>query len=439
MTGTKTLCAGFVLALGMASTSWLCGQDFLHEPRPLAPGVLEVVEPFLDARDSYSVPMRMPDLAAEAYQGYYTPQSQTLHGQTRHVILFRNVWQVEFATTGLRQIQLAYRRPDGSTENRHYWYLVYRLRDSGKSLSYEDVSKEGAFEYIRKELRFDVSKTDRALGPGKVLPAFTLEGWVTDADGARTLVSYRDQYLPEVVREIQRVEDPNIRLYDQQEISTTEIPLAETGSSPGVWGAAVWEGVDPRVNYVSVFVKGLTNAWQIDPASRGAATMAETRILHKTLQLNFWRPGDEVLQHRDDVHYGIPLVDEPAEQIEICRRYRLPGPVLRVMAQDDLTQQEVFLTEVDGEVDLADLNSPLVAQLDQGEVPESLAAALADFGIEIPAGGLQTDIPGRWWTFKIDVDGVQKTCRIRLQPQFWEKDGDGIRFIRSLENFWIYR
>ncbi len=439
MTGTKTLCAGLALALGLASSGWLGGQDFLHEPRPLAPGVLEVIEPVLDARDSYSIPMRLPDLTAEAYEGNFTPQSQTLHGQTRHVILFRNVWQVEFATTGLRQIKLAYRRPDGSTENRHYWYLVYRLRDPGKSLSYEDVSKQAAFEYISKELRFDVSKTDRSLGPGSVLPGFSLEGWVTDPDGARTLVSYRDQYLPEVVGQIQRIEDPNIRLYNQQEISTKEIPLAETESAPGLWGAAVWEGVDPRVNYVSVFVSGLTNAWQIDPASRDAATMAETRVVHKTLQLNFWRPGDEVLQHRDEVRYGIPLVDEPAEQIEICRRYRLPGPVLRVFAQDDLTLQEVFLTEVDGQVDLADLNSPLVAQLDQGEVPESLAAALTDFGIEIPAGGLQAEIPGRWWSFKTENEGVQKSYRIRMQPQFWEKDGDGIRFIRSLENFWVYR
>jgi hypothetical protein len=107
--------------------------------------------------------------------------------------------------------------------------------------------------------------------------------------------------------------------------------------------------------------------------------------------------------------------------------------------EDALTQQEVFLTEVDGEVDLASLDSPLVAQLDKGEVPESLAAALSDLGIEVPAGGLEVLVPGRWWNFRVERDGVQQAFRVRMQPQFWEKEGDGIRFIRSLDHFWIYR
>jgi|GEM_PF-802284 len=430
--------AAMVLFTAFASLS--LGQDFLREPRLLAPGVLKLVPAELDVRDTYTLPMELPDLIAESYQGNFVSASQTLLGQSQNVILFRDMWQVEFATTGLRQIKLRFARPDGSTLDRHYWYMVYRIRDMGKSLSYTDVNAPGAFEYIKKELQFDAAKTDRSIGPQRFLPRFTLEGWAQDRNKNFQLKTWRDIYSPEITKQIQRLEDPNIKLYNQQEMSELSIPLAETDASPGIWSVAIWEDVDPAVDYVSVFVNGLTNAWQIDPASRHAKTIGEVHLLHKTLQMNFWRPGDEVLQERDLIHYGIPLVDNPDEQIEICRRYRLPGPVLNVYYRSEGMTEDAILTGVDGEVNLDDFTSPLVVELDTLKMPAALVEALAARGVAVDDGtALTAEVAGKWWKFSAETPTGPASFKILLEPQFWEKSGEGIRFIGTLEHFWIYR
>ncbi len=430
----------FWITLLSVSGGIAVAQDFLREPKPLAPGVLMVVPAELDVRDSFTLPMKLPDISPETYQGYITPTSRTLLGQTTNVVLFRDVWQLEFATTGLRQIKLRYRMPDGQTMDRHFWYMVYRVRDFGKSISYEDVDEtsQNAFEFIRKELQQDAAKTNPALRADKFMPRFTLEGWTEDNEGNAELKTWRDQYLPEVARQIQKVEDPNVRLYDQQEMVSVEIPLAENDTDPGVWGVAIWEGVDPTLDYVSVFVRGLTNAWRIDPASRYNTKADDISILHKTLQMNFWRPGDSVVQERDMVQYGIPLVDDPAEQVLICRRYRLPGPELNVYLKND-AGQSIFVCGVDGEVSLADFTSPLVTELNGGAVPEALVQCMAAAGLTADGAAVKTEVNGLWWTLEAaGADGPQQLM-IRLQPKFWEKKDDGIRFIGTLENFWIYR
>lgn len=433
-----------LLALAV-SVSAARAQDFLNEPRVLAPGVLQVIAPELDARDSFSLPMTLPNLSAESYQGNFTPNSQTLRGQATSVILFRDIWQLEFATTGLRQVRMTYRASDGTLIDRHYWYLVYRIRDFGKSLSYEDVTQQASFEYVRKEIRQDAAKSDRTMGPGKFLPRFSLEGWAENRDGNFELKTWRDAWLPEVTREIQKLEDPNVRLYDQQEISSIEIPLAENETSPGLWGVAIWEDVDPTLDYVSVFVRGLTNAWRIDPSSLGpdgqsAADLKDVRLHHKTLQLNFWRPGDEVAQQRDDISYGIPLVDDPAEQVLICRRYRLPGPVLNVYYRNPKANQDVLLTSVDGQVSLGDFTSPLVTGLNGKTLPADLATAVSQMGLPVAAdAAVAVEVENRWWSIQVAGPEGPLDLNIRLEPLFWEKKDDGIRFIGTLENFWIYR
>ena len=41
----------------------------------------------------------------------------------------------------------------------------------------------------------------------------------------------------------------------------------------------------------------------------------------KTLQLNFWRPGDVVYEHEEEIRYGVPAVSDPAEQAKILTKY----------------------------------------------------------------------------------------------------------------------
>jgi len=60
---------------------------------------------------------------------------------------------------------------------------------------------------------------------------------------------------------------------------------------------AIWEGVDPRIDYFSIYVQGLTNAirWRPRPERNVAAGDPPGRHIEQTLKslrLDFWRPGD---------------------------------------------------------------------------------------------------------------------------------------------------
>ena len=99
--------------------------------------------------------------------------------------------------------------------------------------------------------------------------------------------------------------------------------------------------------------------------------------------------------------------------------------------------------ETDAEVNMTNFKSALVPLLDQGKLPPSLAKAFADAGYSVPADtkvAAERDRdrpPTVKWLLK-DADGQDYV--LRLEPQFWEADFKGsIRFIKTLDHFWIYR
>jgi hypothetical protein len=89
------------------------------------------------------------------------------------------------------------------------------------------------------------------------------------------------------------------------------IPVSGDRADKGVWGVATWTDVDPRMDFFSVYVGGLTNAYQWedvagaykpgDPPGKGR------RFARKMLRLNFWRPGDENLLDEREIRYGAPI------------------------------------------------------------------------------------------------------------------------------------
>lgn len=404
-------------------------------PRPFAPGVLKTFAPQIDARDTFTIPMAMPELQAAEYEGNLTARAETLRGSTRDIIFFRDVWQLEFATLGLRQIKLSFKAPDGAVQNRHYWYLVYRVRNLGKSISYDAVKQDVVFPYVTNEVKLDAAKEQSDLVPRTFQPTFELTGWISDGKGEYGSVSYRDQYLPLVAKEVQRLEDPNQRLFNSLEIGDVEIPLSRAETDPGVWGVAVWEEVDPRLNYVSIQVKGLTNAYRIVASADG-----KIRVANKILQLNYWRPGDGAEQERDFVSFGIPYTDNHAEQVAIARRYALPGPEIIAYQVNELASREVHVTEVDAEVKVDDFSSTVVAALDDGKLPETLINNLKLYGYQVSDSIPVTQIiDSSMWQFQLDADGKKQKWVLKFEPQYWEQDGKGIRFLKSLDHLWIYR
>ena len=417
----------------------LSAQDDLSKAKPLAEGVLKVIPTVLDGRDSFSLPMELPGLEASQYELNYEPQSESLLDSTRQIIFYRNVWEYEFAFTGLRQKLVTVQYPDGTVASKNIWYLVWRCRDFGKSLSYETRTDE--FGHTEHELVEDAAVTNRDLAPEKFVPSFTLEGFVKPSIKAKyTQVRYGDINSPALAKFIQSFEDPNLKLLTKQEMSEAEIPLAEAESDPGVWGVAIWEDVDPRIDYVSVYVRGLTNAYRIVNKD------GDISFKYKTLQLNFWRAGDSVGQERDEVDYGIPLVDRPTEQVEICRFYDLPSPLLRGYVINPQDNREIQLVELDSQVNLETFTSPLVEELDQGVIPEVVLREFAMAGVNLdgnlklnmkagPNGQVAAGIRGERWTF----NAGGKDYILQYEPQFWRKSGDGIEFIKSLDHLWKYR
>ena len=391
--------------------------------RRLAAGVLKVVPSALNARDTFSLPTTMPELVAKPYQPKLRSIKETLHGLSQRVVFFRDVWEYEFAFTGLRQANLGH---NGST-SQTVWYMVYRVRNLGKSLSFEDVKKNPEFDHLTKDLRKNQSTAEQ-----NFLPRLTLEGWVfDDLDRQYSKVAYSDEINPAFAREIQEREDPRIPLFDAVQLSTASIqPAAADGANSGLWGVAIWTGVNPKLDFVSVFVEGFTNAYRIERNGD------EINLKRKNIQLNFWRRGDAVDEVTDQIDFGIPLVDDAKQQVLITRRYNLPGPVLSVLEDDPDSNRDLLRAEIDAMFNLQDFTSPLIPIMDKGRLPEKVATSLKGNGINVKAGtAVEALIEGRKWTFQIDG----KTFIIDLNYRFWEPQEKGIRFIKSLDSFWIYR
>ncbi len=390
--------------------------------RRLAAGVLHVVPSALNARDTFSLPTSMPELVTKPYEPKLRSTKETLHGLAQRVVFFRDVWEYEFAFTGLRQANIAV----GGGTPQNVWYMVYRVRNLGKSLSFEEVKKNPEFDHLTKDLRKDQSTVER-----NFLPRLTLEGWTfDDLDRRYSKEAYSDEVNPAIAMEIQQREDPRVPLLDPVQLSTAPIQPITDGPNSGVWGVAIWTGVNPKIDFVSVFVEGFTNAYRIERNGD------EITLKRKNIQLNFWRPGDAVDEVADRIDFGIPLVEDAKQQVLITRRYDLPGPVLTILEDDPDSNRDLLRAEIDAMFNLQDFTSPLIPIMDKGRLPETVAKSLKEALINVDAAtAVEALIKGRKWTFQIEG----ATFIIDLNYRFWEPQEEGIRFIKSLDSFWIYR
>jgi hypothetical protein len=107
-------------------------------------------------------------------------------------------------------------------------------------------------------------------------------------------------------------------------ISEVSIPVS-TDKEDGVWGVVTWENIDPRIQYISVFVRGLTNAYRFeDPKGAykaGDPPGSGRKFEYKVLQLNFWRAGDPIDERENEIHFGVRVDSDPSEQLEIFDKY----------------------------------------------------------------------------------------------------------------------
>lgn len=300
MASVRLLACLASLALAFGGVTALA--DSLQEPaepaaatggrfRQLGPGVLTVVEPNSDVGDTVSRHDIVEILAADPNFG---ERAQSAGSSPAKEAVFRHeVWGLEFAFKPLRFIRAPMPDDDGELMEKTVWYMVYRVTNTGQAMK-PSVKEAGALDNV-VELVNDPQ-------PVKFLPQFLLESPEFNK-------VYPDRILPLAIPAIQEREDPNRHFLDTVDI-VGEIPVGKS-----IWGVATWEDIDPRIDRIHVYVGGLTNAYRwIDPKDQagkyrykpGQPLGAHRQLAKKMLQLNFWRPGDEFLEHESEIRLGIP-------------------------------------------------------------------------------------------------------------------------------------
>lgn len=260
-------------------------------PRSFAPGVETVIPPAIDPQETLSqhdiVELRA-DKSLEWEPKLLT--EKTVYEKAAGAKFTREVWCLEFGFKPLRMIRLV--DPEAESGQRLVWYLVYRVKHTGEGLKPTRSDEDGGFEAVAAEI-----------GPVRFQPHLVLQGQDVAPDGGKIYRAYLDQPMPEAVEAIRQRETPGRKLY-----TSTTMPLEPIPAGQERWGVAMWTEIDPEIDFFSVFVRGLTNAYDWtdppgvyqpgDPAGKGR------EFVRKTLQLNFWRPGDRFLQHENEVRYG---------------------------------------------------------------------------------------------------------------------------------------
>ena len=313
--------SSLLVALGLivlSPASDMCAQErrTTDDASRFGPGIVTIIDPQPMPEETFSGPLPLQEFLAKHPEidwkapdfpngkPYYNSRSQTLIEQAQDVILRREIHAFEFAFKPMRQMYVDIPQATGVMKRKLIWYLTFRIRYRGGDLrAKEVVNKFGSKTYPSIE---SVSYQARRCFPMMVLSV--------PSKGKE----YVDRVIPAARQQIAQREQISSKLHNTVEISTLKIPRTTADDSPGVWGYATWEDIDPNTDFFSIFVHGLTNAFQIVQKD------GEESVRRKVLRLNFYRPGDTIKQLADDIRFGIPAFEDMAQQNYVLKQYRLP-------------------------------------------------------------------------------------------------------------------
>jgi hypothetical protein len=277
-----------------------------------APGVVNVIAPAPHPEETFSGPLTLQSLidahpeiqwsAPDFAEGRpnFDPRTRTLVEMARQVTLRREIYCLEFSFKPLRMIYLDIPQPNGRMARKLIWYMVYRVRYRGGDLRPATELVGSAPLYKRVEA---VNYESR-----RAFPMLVLEDFVRDK-------RYLDRVLPTAKERIAVREQITAPLYDSIEMPSVPIPMSADDDAPGVWGVATWEDLDPTIRFLSVYVSGLTNAFEQDGEGDDAP------YKKKALRLNFYRPGDAINPLEDRIRFGVPAYQNPTEQEYVLKQY----------------------------------------------------------------------------------------------------------------------
>lgn len=319
-------CSAAILAIGALAADRPASAQQTGR-RVLAPGVLTVIPPQPEERETMHSPVPLQEVLAELDGLDWTPnhsaKSETLIEKAKAVGLRREIWNLEFAFKPMRRIFVDVPQPTGKMQRKQIWYMVFRVRNPGGTVRPKPV-KDETFGHV-------TFGTERAAKqPLRFMPHFVLSGKVLE-EGKYVTKEYLDRVIPAARRAIEQRETPGLKLLNTVEMMKADLPVDDESGSKGLWGVVTWEDLDPRIDFFSLYVQGLTNAFDYrDPADgpkKGGVPGTGRLFALKTLQLNFHRAGDAALEHEEEIHYGVRLDPDPAEQARILSLYGLQEPL----------------------------------------------------------------------------------------------------------------
>ncbi|MGE0609221.1 MAG: hypothetical protein AB7O62_19165 [Pirellulales bacterium] len=230
--------------------------------RRLAPGVERTIDPAQRKEESLSRHDLLDVVAADPNFGE-RPWSDNLAKDIRYE---HEVWALEFTFKPVRYIQVDVPNGSGRFDRKTLWYMVYHVRNTSDE-------------------------------PVRFIPRFMLHSW----DNGKY---YPDRIIPLANKPIRLREDPRRRLLNAVEISDVSIKPSKKPGDNEVWGVVTWEDIDPTTDRFSIYIQGLSNAyiWKDGEKLKDGSQ----KYYRKTLQLNFYRPGDELHEHEREIRFGIP-------------------------------------------------------------------------------------------------------------------------------------
>ncbi len=246
--------------------------------------------------------------------------SKTLHSKAQDVLFRRGVWQLQFTHKPLRLIEVDIPQPDGKMKRKVVWYMVYRITNPGQHLTPvqgEHKPLPSGDRLHPGEYKIQEVDSNEAMlanvGPHRFVPTFLLRTFDNEKlDIDKNTVQYMDQIIPAARREIYNRERPNCKyeeFFDSSQISQEPIPVSSGRDEISRWGVATWTDIDSKIDFLTMQIMGLTNAYKwVDPPSAYKPKDAPgtgRQFEYKTLQLNFYRPGDSLDQREEEIQQGV--------------------------------------------------------------------------------------------------------------------------------------
>ncbi|MCI0357466.1 MAG: hypothetical protein L0211_03150 [Planctomycetaceae bacterium] len=332
-----------VMGIGFTAQAALAQAAAQPAAAPLiefAPGVLTTIEPAPQNEEMFSGPRPLVEvpIAIEGleYDPKLNPKAATVFERSKSITLRRTIWNLELSFKPLRMIYVDIPQPSGKMQRKLVWYMVYRVRNMGNHIKpkpiVETVERTSASEPNLVHTTYEAEKTNEVELFGQLtsslrfFPHFVLASSEYDKE-------YLDRVIPAALEPIRQREFPGreVDLRNSLTISGVALPVSDPASNVdhSAWGVVTWVDVDPRIDYYKVFVQGLTNAYQFEDGEfkKGDAPGSGRKFTKKTLQLNFWRPGDTVDPHEEEIRYGCRIDADPAEQQAIFAEYGVDKPI----------------------------------------------------------------------------------------------------------------